>query len=372
MTRPARTGYVWHERFAWHDTSTHVGFLPAGGLLQPHHHYESTESKARMAGLIEVSGASELMTRLPFEPVAEEQITAVHDAQYVARIKRESAERGGDAGDGASPFGPGSYDIARMAAGGTLAALDAVLDGQVQNAYALVRPPGHHAEPQSGMGFCLFSNVGIAIQAARAAGKISRVAIVDIDVHHGNGAQRIFWDDPDVLTVSLHQDRLFPLDSGMREETGGENAPYSSLNVPLPAGSGDGAYELAIAEVAVPAVRAFQPDVVIVSCGFDASMADPLGRMCVTAGGYARMTRQLVDLAEETSGGKLVFSHEGGYSPEYVPFCGLAVVETLAGKEELTPDPFGWAYGAYPVHEVTDAQREAVDAAAAVLAARPW
>ena len=164
-----------------------------------------------------------------------------------------------------------------MAAGATTSALLNVLDGTVDNSYALVRPPGHHAEPDQGRGFCIFSNVSIAINEARRQNKANRIAIVDIDVHHGNGAQKVYWDDPDVLTISVHQDRLFPLDSGMFEETGGQDANLTNINLPLPAGCGNGAYVATLAENVVPALEAFAPDVVIVSCGFDASMADPSG-----------------------------------------------------------------------------------------------
>lgn len=360
-TTTRRTGYIWHERFGWHDTSTHVGFLPAGGLLQPLEHFESSASKIRMASLIEVSGLRRNLTNLEFDPAAKEQILSVHTEDYVDRIIDQSNSGGGDAGDGTSPFGPGSYEIAQMAAGATTSALLNVLDGTVDNSYALVRPPGHHAEPQQGRGFCIFSNVSIAIEEARRQGKARRIAIVDIDVHHGNGAQKIFWEDPEVLTVSVHQDRLFPLDSGMFDETGSEEGRRTNINLPLPAGCGNGAYVATVAENVVPALEAFRPEVIIVSCGFDASMADPLGRMCVTAAGYAQITNVLMSAADSLCEGKLVFSHEGGYSPAYVPLCGLAVVESLAGIEKLTPDPFVWAFDEYPVHEVTHDQRDAID-----------
>lgn len=360
-TNARKTGYIWHERFGWHDTSTHVGFLPAGGLLQPLEHFESSGSKTRMASLIDVSGLRASLTDLEFAPATKEQILSVHTENYVDKIIEQSDSRGGDAGDGTSPFGPGSYEIAQMAAGATTSALLNVLDGTVDNSYALVRPPGHHAEPEQGRGFCIFSNVSIAIDEARRQEKARRIAIVDIDVHHGNGAQKIYWDDPEVLTISVHQDRLFPLDSGMFEETGGEVSNRTNINLPLPAGCGNGAYLATITENVVPALEAFHPEVIIVSCGFDASMADPLGRMCVTAAGYAEMTRTLMSAADSLCDGKLVFSHEGGYSPAYVPFCGLAVLETLAGIAELTPDPFVWAFDEYPVHGVTHDQREAID-----------
>lgn len=364
MSAQRRTGYIWHERYAWHDTGTHVGIFPAGGFNQPHMTFESAESKSRMAGLVEVSGMIDELTRIAPRTATREDLLRVHDAAYIDRIERESADRGGDGGDGFTPFGPGSYDIARLAAGGTIAAAEAVLTGAADNAYALVRPPGHHARRDTGMGFCIFSNVCVAIEYARAHLGVQRVAIVDYDVHHGNGAESIYWDDPDVLTISLHQDRLFPQDTGAVTDTG---ASGTNINVPLHAGSGNGAYLAAIERVAVPAVTAFRPDIIFVSSGFDPSPVDPLGCMTVTSGGFKDMAALLVTLAEDVCGGKIVFSHEGGYSPVHVPFCGLAVLEALTGHETGAVDPFGQSFDASPAHLLQPWQ-DAVIAQAALIA----
>ncbi|MDR8018448.1 class II histone deacetylase [Nesterenkonia sp. LY-0111] len=315
-----------------------------------------------MHSLVEVSGAGESLIDLDFSPATRDMLLSVHTRRHVDSIEQQSCQSGGDAGDGSSPFGRGSFEIAQMAAGATTAALTAVLQDRVDNAYALVRPPGHHAERDTGRGFCIFSNVAIAIEEARRLRLAQRFAIVDIDVHHGNGAQSIYWDDPNVLTISLHQDRLFPLDSGMVDEVGSSDSDYTNINVPLPAGCGNGAYKAALDRCVAPAVESFQPDVIIVSCGFDASSADPLGRMCVSAGGYAEITERLIALANETCDGKIVFSHEGGYSPMYVPFCGLAVIESLAGFTARTPDPYSWAFDEYPVHDLTADQDKAIQA----------
>lgn len=363
MTAQRRTGYIWHERYAWHDTGTHVGIFPAGGFNQPHMTFESAESKSRMAGLVEVSGMIDELVRVKPRMASREDLLRVHDADYVDRIERESADRGGDGGDGFTPFGPGSYDIARLAAGGTIAAAEAVLTGAADNAYALVRPPGHHARRDTGMGFCIFANVCVAIEYARAHLGVQRVAIVDYDVHHGNGAESIYWDDPDVLAISLHQDRLFPQDTGAVTDTG----VGTNINVPLPAGSGDGAYLAAIERVAIPAVTAFRPDIIFVSSGFDPSPVDPLGCMTVTSGGFKDMAALLVALAGDVCGGKIVFSHEGGYSPVHVPFCGLAVLEALTGHETGVVDPFGQSFDDSPAHLLQPWQ-DAVIAQAALIA----
>jgi acetoin utilization deacetylase AcuC-like enzyme len=276
------------------------------------------------------------------------------------RIAAASAGAGGDAGDGHTPFGAGSYEIACLAAGGTIAATEAVLAGEVDNAYALVRPPGHHARPETGMGYCLFSNVCVAIEHVRAVHGVERVAIVDYDVHHGNGAQAIYWDDPDVLTISLHQDRLFPQDSGMVEEVGGAGAEGACINVPLPAGCGNGAYLAAVDRVVAPALRAFAPELIMVSSGFDPSAVDPLGCMSVTAAGFRGIAERLVALATELCDGRLVCSHEGGYSPVHAPFCGLAVLEALSGRATGVEDPFDAGFANSPAHPLTPWQDERI------------
>jgi acetoin utilization deacetylase AcuC-like enzyme len=358
------TGYVWKERYAWHDTGTWAGAAPSGGPAQPYMHFESPDSKARLAGLVEVSGLGEHLTRLDVEPAAEDTLLLVHPREYVDHIKQLSASpQGGDAGDGLSPFGTGSYEIALLAVGGVIAAMDAVVAGEVSNAYALVRPPGHHARPEHGMGFCIFANSSIAIRNLLAKGEVTRVAVVDWDVHHGNGTQEVFYDDPNVLTLSIHQDRLFPWDSGLRDERGEGAGVGANINIPLPAGSGNGAYLDAIDRVVAPALRRFSPELIVISCGFDAAMTDQLGRMIVTASGYRSMTERLVALAHELCDGRLVVVHEGGYSPTYVPFCGLAVMETLSGVTTGVVDALADAWDNLPDQVLHPWQAEAILAA---------
>lgn len=364
MTALRRTGYIWHERYAWHDTGSHVGIAPAGGFNQPYATFESAESKSRMAGLVEVSGMIDELVRITPRVALREDLLRVHSPAHVDRIERASADRGGDGGDGFTPFGRGSYDIACLAAGGTIAAAEAVLTGTVDNAYALVRPPGHHARREMGMGYCLFSNICVAVEYVRAIFGVRRVAIVDYDVHHGNGAESIYQEDADVLTISLHQDRLFPQDTGDVADTG---VRHTNINVPLPAGAGNGAYLAAVERVVVPAVTHFNPEIIFVSSGFDPSPVDPLGRMVVTSGGFRAMAALLVGLAENVCGGKIVFSHEGGYSPVHVPFCGLAVLEALSGHHTGVPDPFGPSFDGSPAH-VLQPWQDAVIAQAALIA----
>jgi acetoin utilization deacetylase AcuC-like enzyme len=358
-----RTGWLWHEIYGWHDTGTAAGYLSGPGL-QPFNHFESAESKTRFASLVEVSGMLDHLVRLTPSPAAEADLLRVHTEAHVWSMKDQSKDpRGGDMGDGLSPFGQGGYDIARMSAGGTIAAVRAVVEGKVDNAYALVRPPGHHAVPDAGMGFCMFANVAVAIEYARAKLGLRRFAVVDWDVHHGNGTETVFARDPDVLTISMHQDGNFPKDSGKLDHRGEREGFGTALNIPLPPGSGDGAYQYAMREVVVPALRRFGPELIMAASGFDSSNADPLGRMMLTSGSYARMARQLMDVADEVCGGRLVISHEGGYSPVYVPFCGLAVLETLSGVKSGITDPYEPIWSAWPGQDLQPHQAAIVDAA---------
>jgi acetoin utilization deacetylase AcuC-like enzyme len=361
------TGWICDERYFWHDTRSAAGFLPAGGVIEPEAHADSPATKRRFRNLLEVSGLLEQLVCIAPRAATREEVLRVHTSEYVDRITALSAENGGDAGE-LTPFGPGSCEIALLAAGGVITAIDAVLDGVVDNVYALTRPPGHHAEPDQGRGFCIFANAAIGAAHARAARGLERVAVVDWDVHHGNGTQKIFYDDPTVLTISSHQDNYYPPDSGHVDETGeGEGAGYC-LNIPLPAGSGVGAYVEAYERVVVPALRASRPELVIVASGLDASAMDPLARMMMHSDGYRRLTRILMDVADEVCDGQLVIEHEGGYSSAYVPFCGLAVVEELSGLSSGIDDPFLEIFSGIGGQELQPHQEEAIAAAEANVA----
>ena len=228
------------------------------------------------------------------------------------------------------------------------AAVDAVLSGARRNSYALTRPPGHHAEPDLGRGFCVFSNIAIAIRRAQARQAVRRVAVVDWDVHHGNGTEAAFLDDPDVLTISIHQDSLYPFDTGAAETVGVGAGEGCNINIPLPAGSGGGAYERALEQVVVPALERHRPELIVLACGYDACFADPLGRMLLGPRQFRRMTAMMMSAADRLCGGRLAAAHEGGYSAFAVPFCGAAVIETLLGRSFDIPDPFADVADAAP------------------------
>ena len=201
------TGWVWHERYAWHDTGRRGRSLEGGQWIEPEDHAESPATKRRLRNLVDASGLLAELVQIEPQPAGREALERVHSATYLDRIDAMSAAEGGDAGEN-TPFAPGGGEIAKLAVGGCIAAAEAVLDRRVENAYALVRPPGHHAESDRGRGYCMFANVPVAVRHIQATRGVERVAIVDWDVHHGNGAQSIFWRDPAVLALSVHQVRV--------------------------------------------------------------------------------------------------------------------------------------------------------------------
>jgi len=361
------TGFVWDERYMWHDTGHAGGPFPAGGWIEPgEDHAERPPTKRRFRNLLEASGLLDELVPIRPRRATLEEVVRVHTPDYVHHIKELSDARGGDAGDGSTPFGPGSFEIALLAAGGVITAVDAVLDGIIGNCYALVRPPGHHALPHIGMGFCLFGNLAIAAKHAREVRGLARVAIVDWDVHHGNGTQAMFYADPSVLTISLHQDSCFPPASGALEENGEGAAEGFALNIPLPPGSGVGAYMDAFERAVLPALGAFRPDLILVASGLDANGMDPLARQMLHSDAYRALTRLLMTAADVACGGRVVMAHEGGYSAAVVPFCGLAIVETLAGKRTEVEDPFLLPIAGMAGQELQPHQAAVVDRAAAL------
>lgn len=334
-----KTGVVLAEEYLWHDTGR-GWILPADGhVLQPFDHPENPETKRRIINLWHRSGLLDQLTAIAPTPATVDAIAAVHDRAYIDSIATMSAAGGGEAG-GLTPFGQGSYEIALMSAGGCIAAVDAVLDGVVTNAYAMVRPPGHHSVPDSGMGFCIFNNASIAVKHLQRERGVGRVAMVDWDVHHGNGQQAVFYDDPSVLTISIHQDCCFPPDSGHVIDNGQGAGEGANLNVPLPPGSGHEAFVAAYERVVVPALARFQPDFIVAPSGFDGNNFDPLGRMMAHSETFRSMAAMLVEAAERLCSGRVVLTHEGGYAAAYVPFVGLAVLEEISGIRTTVADPY--------------------------------
>jgi acetoin utilization deacetylase AcuC-like enzyme len=277
------TAFFSDERCFWHGGGNYAFTLPVGGLVQPMPAGlpENPETKRRLKNLIEVTGLSRHLSMRGAEAASDADLARVHPESYLSAFKAMSDAGGGELGL-RTPFGRGGYEIAALSAGLATAALRAVLTGEVRNAYSLSRPPGHHCTADFPNGFCLLNN--IACRDPRHSGRRlgARVAVVDWDVHHGNGTEAIFWDDPDVLTISLHQDRNYPLDTGGVEAQGGGAGGVQPQPAPAPR-LRHAAYLHAMDRVVLPALHRFRPEVIIVACGFDAAAVDPLGRMLCTA-----------------------------------------------------------------------------------------
>ena len=303
-------------------------------------HVESPERIRRTFEVLERSGRLEVLERLDCPTADIDTLRLVHTPAYIDRVIAACAGSELVWVGPEARAGPKSWTPALKAAGGAVRAVDAVVAGEVGNAYVLVRPPGHHASATAPMGFCLFNNVAVACRDAQERHGIEKVAIVDWDVHHGNGTQAIFYEDPRVLFISLHQDHLYPMDTGSLPETGRGKGEGATVNIPLPAGSGDRGYALAFDSIVEPVIRQFGPDLVLVSAGQDAGAADPLGRMSVTTEGFRNLAWRVTSLANELCGGRLVAVQEGGYSPDHLPYCTLSIIEAMAGLEpELRGDP---------------------------------
>ena len=358
------TGFYHDERCLWHSTGEAVLFLPVGGWLQPlagGGHPESPESKRRLKSLLDVSGMTEGLAVSSAEPAGLADLLRVHTADYVERFQTLSAGRGGEIGPEAR-FSHGGFEIASLSAGLAKQAVADVLDGVRPNAYSLSRPPGHHCLPDSGMGFCLLANIPIAIEAAKVSRGLGKVAVIDWDVHHGNGTQHIYYHRDDVLTISLHQENCFPTDSGAVAERGAGPGLGFNVNVPLPPGSGHETYLHAMRTIVVPALEEFRPDLIVVASGLDANAVDPLARQLLHAGSFREMTRLVKRTADALCGGRLVVVHEGGYAESAVPFCGLAIIETLSGVRTEVVDPFEETFIAQqPTARVIDYQIAIVD-----------
>ncbi len=366
-----RTGLVWDSRFMDHDTGLAVvsATVPADSIWEPQPHAASPQLVGRAYRLLGRSGVLAHLEEVAPRPAARADLERVHTAAHVDHVRQVCLDGGGDAGEFA-PAGPATYDVALLAAGGALVAVDAVMSGRLRNAYALLRPPGHHAEPDRAMGFCYFNNVAVAARYAQDIHGAQRVAIVDWDVHHGNGTQAAFHADPSVLFVSLHQDGWYPTGSGPVEDTGTGDGEGFTINIPLPPGTGNAGYLAAFDRVVLPALRAFAPDLILVSAGQDPSGVDPLARMACSADAFRQFAARLAALADEVCEGRLVACHEGGYSQGYAPVCTWAAVEGLSGVRTDHVDPYDAWLGGIPEATEVGPAGAAIDRAAEVHGAR--
>ncbi|GDY29262.1 histone deacetylase [Gandjariella thermophila] len=359
----------WHDACLDHDPGDGLWELPGHWpwLDQPEPH---PENAARLRTFRAVLRDGPVAPRLRWRTgrlatVAE--LAAVHDRRYLDRLRAACAGPGRTTMEENTVVGPGSWEAVCAAAGTTLAAAEAVLAGEARRAYALVRPPGHHAQVDRADGYCLVNNAALAVEAARRAG-CRRVAVLDWDVHHGNGTQQLFYADPDVLTVSLH----------MRHGPWGENHPQTgapaevgagpgagrNVNVELSLGAGDAAYLCALDEVVAPLLDRFAPDLLVCASGFDGSTFDPNGRHNLTAAGYRKIGGRVAALADAVAGGRVLFTQEGGYLRGYAALCLHALVEGLLGTGPLLADPLAYLPDDSAMHpERTAADLDAVRAA---------
>ena len=307
------------------DCRRHV--TPAGHPERPAR-LEAIEARLSRTPLWEA-----LPRRAP-EPVDDEVLTSVHTRAYVDRVRALAASGGGPL-DPDTAVGPASDAIARLAAGGALGAVDAVLAGEAAVAMALVRPPGHHARPAAGMGFCLFNNVALAARYAVDRRGVERVFILDWDVHHGNGTEEAFYHDPRVVFCSLHQENWYP-GTGAMTDAGEGPGEGATINIPLPPGIGDGGYEYLWEEVVLPLLRAVAPGLILVSAGFDAHHADPLGGMLLTADGFRRLAAMVREAAGPVPVAAVL---EGGYDLDGLSYSVAAALAGLTGVASGLREP---------------------------------
>jgi acetoin utilization deacetylase AcuC-like enzyme len=311
------TGFLYDPRFLDHD--------PGQG------HPESRERLAvSLAYLQQLPWFSKLKPLVP-QLAGESWIHAVHASDYVRRAKQACEEGRSYLDTPDVGISQHSYEIARLAAGGALVLADQMMAGTIQNGFALLRPPGHHAEESFAMGFCLFNNIAILARYLQKKHGLEKILILDWDVHHGNGTQHTFYDDPSVFYISLHQYPFYP-GTGASHETGEGRGKGATLNCPMPAGSGDAAYQTAFTEKILPKAEVFKPDAVLISAGFDAHASDPLAAMRLSTSSFAWMTTRLMELADRHSKGRIISLLEGGYHLYNLPRSIAAHLGPLSGE----------------------------------------
>lgn len=324
------TAYVYHPLYLAHG-------IPG--------HPERPERLERVMKTLEQERLFERLVALEPVPATEHQIELVHSPTYRRRVQQVAA-RGGGRLDADTYVNERSYEVALLAAGGVNTAAKAVAGDEVDNAFCLVRPPGHHATPDRGMGFCLFNNVAVATRVLQKELGLDRVVIVDFDVHHGNGTQDVFVQDPSVLYFSTHQYGFFYPGTGHWQEIGREQGNGTTVNVSLSAGVGDTGYLTVFRNLLWPIAQRFHPELILVSAGFDAHWSDPLASMRVSLTGYAHLVRELCHIADSICDGRIVFALEGGYNLDVLAYGVLNTFYAL-----LDDDPIVDPMGPSPVNE---------------------
>ena len=345
MGNDTRLSVFFDERIFEHDTGR--GFFETRSspyLPVLEQHPENAERVQNMHGLLSDGPINDCIEWRGALPVSEKAMRLFHDDAYLNELASipVDAERWCT---GTTRFGPGSYEIVRISAGLAVAAAQDVWQGKSTIAYALCRPPGHHAQPNCADGYCFVNNIGVAIEVLRSEG-LKRAAVIDWDVHHGNGTQEGFYEDADVLTISMHMDHgawgeTHP-QTGGADEVGKGKGRGANLNVPLPYGSGDRAYLRAFDEIVVPALESFAPELLFIANGQDANQFDPNGRQNLSMAGFYALGLRARTLADNLTGGRIVLTQEGGYSLSYAAYCLHASLEGVLGRDNSLDDPIAY------------------------------
>lgn len=341
MSDKPQIGIVYHPNYFIHTNDNHP------------------EKKERLQAILTQLKEENLFPKLqqlaPY-PATVEEVGKVHTKQHIEHL-RGLCERRAPYLDPDTYLTPQSYDVALLSAGGALTAMRAVMDNKLKTCYALSRPPGHHAEPNKGMGFCLFNNGAIAARHALEEYNLSRILYLDWDVHHGNGVQKTFYHDSRVLFVSIHQSPAFPGTGHVNETGEGEGQGYT-VNIPLPPGCGDHHYAKVLDEIVIPLADKFQPELLMVSAGQDAYHEDPLAGMCISFEGFAYMARHAKQIADKYTGGKAVLFLEGGYHLRGLSEAVVTILSEFGGWERpVNQEP---APNMTPMYDDPDAIIEAV------------
>lgn len=316
-----KTGRIYHPDYHKHQTGNHP------------------ENPRRLEVIVEILHQTGMWSQLVEIPpfLAEvEQIARVHSLSYIQMVEALCRQGGGYL-EADTVVSPASFEVARLAVGGVLAAAEAVWRGEVENALALIRPPGHHACFNHGMGFCIFNNVAVAVRHLQNKYQLKRIFIIDWDVHHGNGTQEIFYSDPQVFYFSFHQYPHYPGTGRISEIGSGEGTGYT-CNFPLPAGSGTAQYLSLTKKELLPRIEKFLPEIIFISAGFDSHAADPLGGMRLSVAGYEALTDVIKGVAEKVCQGKIISVLEGGYHLKFLPYCILGHLRSLAGVKVEIPE----------------------------------
>lgn len=307
-------GFVYDDEYLGHDTG------PG--------HPERAERLVAVVRHLKESGRWEKLAHIKPREASIDEVTAVHPERHVRMVERRCVAGETVLDDGDTHVCPESFRVALLAAGATLRAVDCVISGEVKRAFCAVRPPGHHAGTERVMGFCLFNNIAVGARYAQKQKGVNRIAIVDWDVHHGNGTQEIFYSDPSVLYISLHQYPLWP-GTGASGETGDGPGAGFTVNCPMKPGSGDAEYMEAFRSRIIPALNDFQPELLMLSAGFDAHRMDPLANINLDDKSFKTMTLMMRDVAERWCGGRIVSVLEGGYDRDALARCVALHLDTL-------------------------------------------